>query len=273
MNQIDIYQLKLQEVCELYNKISKTFYYANNIDNLLSNDIISYLSLCNINKIPRNKCIKISILGLRGSGKTTQCIKLCHKLDLVHISISSLIKREQKKQTELWLHEIKSFYQAGILIPDHIIIPLVLERIKQYDCQEKGYVLDGFPRTIGQVIALEQAKLIPNRVIILQLDNQQIAYNRIIDRRYNSMNEIFHLNQLSTELLQKLPANLIHNDFDTDILIKQIHTDYLQHINEIIQHYQKTYRIKHINAEITQHMIHIKIVRFILNSLKIINKV
>ncbi len=99
--------------------------------------------------------MKIIMLGAPGAGKGTQAKKLAAKYDIPHISTGDIFRANIKNGTELG-QKAKVYMDQGLLVPDELVVDLVVDRFKQPDC-EKGYVLDGFPRTIPQAKALDEA--------------------------------------------------------------------------------------------------------------------
>ena len=95
--------------------------------------------------------MKIVMLGAPGAGKGTQADK---KYGLPHISTGDIFRKNIKEGTELG-KEAKSYMDAGKLVPDELTVRLLLDRVKNDDCA-KGYILDGYPRTIPQAEALDK---------------------------------------------------------------------------------------------------------------------
>ena len=97
--------------------------------------------------------MNIVLLGAPGAGKGTQAEKLVEDMGLCHISTGDILRQAVKDETELGL-KAKGFMDAGDLVPDELIIDLMRERIQQPDTA-KGVILDGFPRTTTQAVALD----------------------------------------------------------------------------------------------------------------------
>ncbi|WP_165252649.1 adenylate kinase [Adlercreutzia sp. ZJ304] len=97
--------------------------------------------------------MNIVLLGAPGAGKGTQAAKLVSEEGLCHISTGDILRQAVKDQTELGM-KAKAFMDAGDLVPDELIIDLMRERIQQPDTA-KGVILDGFPRTTTQAVALD----------------------------------------------------------------------------------------------------------------------
>lgn len=99
--------------------------------------------------------MKIIMLGAPGAGKGTQAKMIAEKCGIPHISTGDIFRANIKNGTELGA-KAKEYMDKGLLVPDDLVCDLVVDRIQQADC-EKGYILDGFPRTIPQAEALEAA--------------------------------------------------------------------------------------------------------------------
>ncbi|MCQ2492696.1 MAG: adenylate kinase [Lachnospiraceae bacterium] len=99
--------------------------------------------------------MKIIMLGAPGAGKGTQAKMISEKYDIPHISTGDIFRANIKNGTELG-KKAKSYMDQGLLVPDELVVDLVVDRVQQDDCT-KGYILDGFPRTIPQAEALDAA--------------------------------------------------------------------------------------------------------------------
>ena len=99
--------------------------------------------------------MKIIMLGAPGAGKGTQAKMIADKYGVPHISTGDIFRANIKNGTELGM-EAKKYMDQGLLVPDELTVKILLDRVAKDDC-EKGYVLDGFPRTIPQAEVLEEA--------------------------------------------------------------------------------------------------------------------
>jgi adenylate kinase len=97
--------------------------------------------------------MNLILMGLPGAGKGTQAEKISKKYQIPHISTGDMFRAAIKNDTELGL-KAKAFMDAGNLVPDEVTIGIVRERLSEEDCH-KGFLLDGFPRTVAQAEALE----------------------------------------------------------------------------------------------------------------------
>ena len=99
--------------------------------------------------------MNLLIMGLPGAGKGTQAAKIVEQFQVAHISTGDMFRAAMANQTEMGVLA-KSFIDKGELVPDEVTNGIVKERLAQDDIKEKGFLLDGFPRTIEQAHALDQ---------------------------------------------------------------------------------------------------------------------
>ncbi len=99
--------------------------------------------------------MKIIMLGAPGAGKGTQAKMIADKYSVPHISTGDIFRANIKNGTELGM-EAKKYMDQGLLVPDELTVKILLDRVAGDDCK-KGYVLDGFPRTIPQAQVLDKA--------------------------------------------------------------------------------------------------------------------
>lgn len=128
--------------------------------------------------------MNLVLMGLPGAGKGTQAEKIVEKYDIPHISTGDMFRAAIKDGTELGL-KAKSFMDQGALVPDEVTIGIVKERLGKDDCK-KGFLLDGFPRTVPQAEALEGLLTELNRqidyVIYIEVDQSKLM-ERLTGRR------------------------------------------------------------------------------------------
>ena len=98
--------------------------------------------------------MKLLIMGPPGVGKGTQAKKIIEFYNIVHISTGSLLRYEIRKKSDIGI-EAAEFIDKGNLVPDKTLLAIVKKRLSEQDC-DKGYILDGFPRTINQALGLEK---------------------------------------------------------------------------------------------------------------------
>lgn len=133
--------------------------------------------------------MNLLIMGLPGAGKGTQAAKIVEKFGLVHISTGDMFRAAMANETEMGLLA-KSYIDKGDLVPDEVTNGIVKERLAQADIKEKGFLLDGYPRTIEQAHALDAA------LVDLGIDLQGVV-NIDID---------------PSQLLARLSGRIIHKE-------------------------------------------------------------
>ena len=124
--------------------------------------------------------MKIIFLGAPGAGKGTQAELVAKRLGIPTISTGQIIREALKAGTEMG-QKAKKFIEAGALVPDNIVIGIVKERLSESDC-DKGYILDGFPRSVPQAEALEAMGVSLDKVISLEVSDEEIV-ERMSGRR------------------------------------------------------------------------------------------
>jgi adenylate kinase len=106
--------------------------------------------------------VRLVILGKQGAGKGTQCVRLARHYVVPHISTGDMFRAAARMETEFGL-KAKEFMDKGELVPDEVVMGVVRERLDQDDTKNRGFILDGFPRTTYQAQKLSEI-LAPNDV-------------------------------------------------------------------------------------------------------------
>ena len=117
--------------------------------------------------------MNLILLGAPGAGKGTQAEKICEKLSIPAISTGNILREAMANKTEMGL-KAKSFIDAGKLVPDEVVIGIINDRLKEDDCKN-GFILDGFPRTIPQAEALDTMGVRIDKVIDIEVSDDDIA--------------------------------------------------------------------------------------------------
>ena len=140
--------------------------------------------------------MKLIFLGPPGAGKGTQAAGVSAHLGVPHISTGDMFRSAIKNQTPTGL-EAKRYLDAGELVPDSVTIAMVRERLAMDDCAD-GYLLDGFPRTVDQAIALDQISA-PDAVVDINVPDERLL-NRLTGRRVcGKCQGTFHVSKLADE--------------------------------------------------------------------------
>ncbi len=124
--------------------------------------------------------MKLILLGAPGAGKGTQAEVISEALSIPQISTGNILREAVKNKTACGI-EAKSYMDSGALVPDSVVIGILKDRIAQPDC-EKGFILDGFPRTVPQAEALDEMGIIIDKVVEIYVPDETIQ-KRLSGRR------------------------------------------------------------------------------------------
>jgi len=111
---------------------------------------------------------------------------------VVHLSTGDMLRAAVAAKTEVGM-QAKEFMESGQLVPDEVIIGIVKDRLAEDDCQKQGWLLDGFPRTEAQALALEAAGIHPDKVLFLDVPDTMLI-ERVVGRRQDpETGKIYHI--------------------------------------------------------------------------------
>lgn len=153
--------------------------------------------------------LRVVITGAPASGKGTQCERIVERYGLVHLSTGDALRAAVQAGTAVGL-QAKEKMQKGELVPDELVIAIVLERLREPDCVERGWLLDGFPRTGPQADALSAASQMPTHVCALGVPDD-VLVERVSTRRldpvtggiYNIKNKMPEDADVAARLIQR----------------------------------------------------------------------
>lgn len=127
--------------------------------------------------------VRLIIIGRQGAGKGTQCLRMSRHYVVPHVSTGDMLRAAVREGTELG-KQAEQVIQAGQLVGDEIMISLVAERLEQDDARSRGYILDGFPRTVVQAEALDRISADRPIDAVLDIDvPRDMVIQRISARR------------------------------------------------------------------------------------------
>ncbi|CAB1076573.1 Adenylate kinase (EC [Olavius algarvensis Delta 1 endosymbiont] len=135
--------------------------------------------------------MRLILLGGPGAGKGTQANHIKDNYQIPQISTGDMLRAAVKAGTELGL-KAKEYMDAGGLVPDDVIIGLVKERIKESDC-EKGFLFDGFPRTIPQADAMKEAGVPIDAVVDINVPDEEIIKRMSGRRAHLASGRTYHI--------------------------------------------------------------------------------
>jgi len=188
--------------------------------------------------------MRLILVGPPGAGKGTQAEVLTKKLAIPHISTGDMFRKALKEQTPLGM-EAKRYMDAGQLVPDSVTIGIVKERLAQPDCA-KGFLLDGFPRTIPQADALEETlkelgvKL--GGVINIQVDRNELLARLTGRRVCSACGATYHVisnPSKAGDKCQNCQGDLIQRSDDTEATVVNRLNVYDQQTAPLVDYYQK----------------------------------
>jgi adenylate kinase len=135
---------------------------------------------------------RIIIIGGPASGKGTQCEHIASTYGVVHLSTGDLLRKAVKDGSNVG-HIAEKYMDKGELVPDEVIIQIVSERLQQNDCRERGWLLDGFPRTKAQAEHLTRMGIKADVTILLNVADSELI-QRVVGRRTDPVTgKIYHL--------------------------------------------------------------------------------
>ncbi len=209
------------------------------------------LSLYAIDQADSTKTV-IILLGPPGSGKGTQAVGLTKELRIPHISTGDLFRENISQGTDLG-KKAKSFMDAGKLVPDELVLEMLFDRVSRPDCA-KGYLLDGFPRTIPQAEALDLKLKQDSKVIALNLNVSDDLILKRIEGRL-SCKDCGHIHNkyfsapAKEGICDKCGGSLIQRSDDNAEVVKERLSVYHRQTQPLVSYYTKKGVLANINGE------------------------
>lgn len=187
---------------------------------------------------PKNKfnAFKVILAGAPAAGKGTQCEVIQTNFGLVHLSTGDILRNAVQQGTLLGLLA-KPYMDAGHLVPDELVIELILSRLKEHDCETRGWLLDGFPRTKSQADALHNSGILPDVFLLLDVP-EDILVERVTGRRTDpTTGKIYHMTFNPPEN-EEIASRLIQRSDDTAEKIIVRYREFQSHIDAIKSSYE-----------------------------------
>lgn len=192
--------------------------------------------------------MNIVLLGAPGAGKGTQAAKLVEEFATPHISTGDILRAAVKNQTELG-KKAKGYMDAGDLVPDSLIIDLMDERLREPDC-EKGFILDGFPRTKAQAVALDDMLVRLERpldaALLVDVD-PEVIIKRLTERR--CCKECGYIGTAADATCPKCGGEMYQRDDDNETTVRNRLDVYAKSTSPLIDYYKGKGLLKSVDGD------------------------
>lgn len=192
--------------------------------------------------------MNIVLLGAPGAGKGTQAAKLVEEFATPHISTGDILRAAVKNQTELG-KKAKGYMDAGDLVPDSLIIDLMDERLREPDC-EKGFILDGFPRTTAQAVALDDMLVHLERpldaALLVDVD-PEVIIKRLTERR--CCKECGYIGTAADATCPKCGGEMYQRDDDNETTVRNRLDVYAKSTSPLIDYYKGKGLLKSVDGD------------------------
>lgn len=193
--------------------------------------------------------MKLVFLGPPGAGKGTQASMVCQRFAIPHISTGDMLRAAIANGTETGM-KAKVFMDKGQLVPDEVLIEMVRERLNEKDC-EKGFLLDGFPRTVVQAEAL-QTIAAPDVVVDVDVADEKLL-DRLTGRRVcEKCGESFHVAKIGdAKVCSRCGGTLIQRDDDKPATIRNRLDVYHRQTAPLIDYYRGKGTLRTVDGDQT----------------------
>ena len=192
--------------------------------------------------------MNIVLLGAPGAGKGTQAAKLVEEFATPHISTGDILRAAVKNQTELG-KKAKGYMDAGDLVPDSLIIDLMDERLREPDCK-KGFILDGFPRTTAQAVALDDMLVRLERpldaALLVDVD-PEVIIKRLTERR--CCKECGYIGTAADATCPKCGGEMYQRDDDNEATVRNRLDVYAKSTSPLIDYYKGKGLLKSVDGD------------------------
>ncbi len=192
--------------------------------------------------------MRLVFIGPPGIGKGTYASILSKKYGIPHISTGDIFREEIAKGTELG-KKVKEYVEKGLLVPDEIVIEVVKQRLSQPDCQ-KGFILDGFPRTLRQAEALDQMTKIDAAILFeapVEVIIERVS-GRLVCPKCGAIYHVKWRPPKKPGICDVCGSKLVRRKDNEPDVVRRRYEIYLQTFTPIIDYYRKKGLLIEINA-------------------------
>ena len=193
------------------------------------------------------------LLGPPGAGKGTQAKLMVDKWNIPQVSTGDILRAAVREGTPLGV-EAKGFMDRGELVPDRVVIGIIAERLKEGDAA-RGFILDGFPRTIPQAEALQEILVGLGRdidhVISIEVDDEELVTRLTGRRMCKACGESFHVvfnPPVEEGVCDRCKGELYQRDDDREETIRQRLSVYSEQTRPLIAYYEKQGKLRRIEG-------------------------
>ncbi|RLF48809.1 MAG: adenylate kinase [Thermoplasmata archaeon] len=196
--------------------------------------------------------MRIIVLGPPGAGKGTQAKLLAEKYGLEHISTGDMLREEVKRGSKLG-NIAKEYMDQGLLVPDNVIVEMIAERLGE-GSMGKGFILDGFPRTLSQAKALEDVlggMADIDMVIYIDVDDDVVVRRLGGRRSCPKCGAVYHIVNnppKNDEICDKCGHPLIIRDDDREDVIRKRLDEYRKRTSPLIDYYMKRGKLVRVDG-------------------------
>lgn len=193
--------------------------------------------------------MKIVLLGPNGAGKGLQAKIMVEYLHIPHISTGDMFRQMAEEKSPLGIEAKEKYWIKGNLVPDDITTRLLKERIEKHDCS-KGFILDGFPRTIPQAESLEKITKL-NHVILFQIQEDEILDRLAHRKNCNKCKRVYgrDIQPKKDNLCDDCQVPLVRRKDDEPELVKERLKIYSAQTAPLIQFYNERGLLIRIDAD------------------------
>ena len=194
--------------------------------------------------------MKLVIIGSPGSGKGTQSMRLCKRLNIPQVSTGSLLRHEIQTQTELGI-KIEHIMESGNLVSDQFVAEVLVTRLNKDDCAE-GFLLDGFPRTLNQAKALSVLAGDIDRVIYIDCSDHLLLERMTTRRICSDCESIFNVVTFPPKIegiCDKCGATLVQRPDDNEVAVAERIAIYHKMTEPVIEYFEKEGLLVRVSGE------------------------
>ncbi len=208
--------------------------------------------------------MRIVLLGPPGAGKGTQAVKLVDKYNIPHISTGDIFRKNLKEKTQLGL-KAKEYMDKGLLVPDDLVVDIVKDRLMEKDCN-RGFLLDGFPRTVEQAEALEKElnklNIKLSGVINIDVEDKTLIdrlTGRLVCRNCGATYNVKFNRPKKDNICDECGGELYTRDDDKEETVKNRLKVYKKQTQPLIDYYDKKGILTTIDGELGAETVFVKI--------------